>query len=153
MRAGDEVVEVDGIDVNGDPDRLVSLIAPQNSPKALLQIKVSLSCIGSFVGCAAFEAHTGGEREMGGVRKWSGATCIIIRTAHSDTSSPAQVRSQAREGYANVDLLRWPRDHMDRYAALDDLLQVHALLVDTETKYFGIREVYAMSWRARGVLC
>jgi hypothetical protein len=65
MRAGDEVVAVNGIDVNGDPDRLVSLIAPQNSPKALLQIKVSLSCTGSFVGCVAFEAHYGG-RELGG---------------------------------------------------------------------------------------
>ena len=37
---------------------------------------------------------------------------------------PAQIRSQVREGYTTVDLMRWPRPHMDRYEALDELLQV-----------------------------
>lgn len=41
--AGDEIVEVNGHDVDGDPDRLVSLISMENSSAALLHIKVSLS--------------------------------------------------------------------------------------------------------------
>jgi hypothetical protein len=43
---------------------------------------------------------------------------------------------------------------MDRYAALDDLLQVLALLVDTERTSFGTHEMYEMyemSWHAQGV--